>query len=219
MEGRIKTYLPSKGYGFIEGDDGKSFFFHMQDFKSATAKIEENLFVAFEETATPKGYRAKNVEIVNNIGHLAPASGFVYSKKRVPKGMDVRFSAMIQSVDKDLRTAENGLRDTARQLGGNGLINVTYSKFTESKGNYQYTVHRFRGECAVLAERRFAKKPHVAAQSEKDLEELVNAVQANFAAMREAEESEAERQRKRRQRLFWGSAIAVVGFFTLMALR
>lgn len=219
MEGRIKTFLPSKAYGFIDGDDGKSYFFHVQDFKSAPAKIEENLFVAFEEAATPKGYRAKNVDIVDSLGHFAPVTKFVYSRKRAPKGLDVRFSAMIQSVDKDLRAAEDGLRDMARQLGGNGLINVTYSKFTESKGNYQYTVHRFRGECVVLGEHRFAKEPHVAAQGEKDLEALVKTVQANVAAMREAEEREAERLRKRRRRLFWGAAIVVVGFIiALMAL-
>ncbi len=67
MKGIIKTYLSEKKYGFIKGDDGKDYFFHVNEFrdKQHISNICEEAFVTFDQQATPKGYKAKNCSLIN----------------------------------------------------------------------------------------------------------------------------------------------------------
>ena len=60
MEGTISSFLPSKGYGFLRGDDGRDYFVHHYDIIEMQVVVEGQR-VAFEESATPKGYRARRV--------------------------------------------------------------------------------------------------------------------------------------------------------------
>ena len=71
MNGTVSNVLSSKGFGFITGENGQEYFFHMsetldwhtlvQEFKtSGGGKIK----VTFEPTKSPKGPRAGNIEIV-----------------------------------------------------------------------------------------------------------------------------------------------------------
>jgi CspA family cold shock protein len=61
-EGTVKWFNDSKGFGFIEQDDGKDLFVHhsaiqAQGFKS----LEEGARVTFEVVDGPKGSAAQNV--------------------------------------------------------------------------------------------------------------------------------------------------------------
>ncbi|OIQ52036.1 cold-shock DNA-binding domain protein [Pseudodesulfovibrio hydrargyri] len=215
MEGRIKTFLPSKAYGFIEGDDGKSYFFHMQDFKPATARIEENLFVAFEETATPKGYRAKNVELIGGqIEYQEIFDGFRTSRKGKPNGTDVLFSAMVAVGDKDLDLAKRELAYMANRFGCNAVLNIVYSKETRSRGNYRYSYHNFTGECVVMSQKRFTRNRKQADQKNQEVKELLEKVDANY---REYLEEERRKQRMKSLALMVGAAVilAVILIFQL----
>lgn len=213
MEGRIKTYLPSKGYGFIEGDDKKSYFFHVQDFKSATAKIEENLFVAFEETATPKGYRAKKVELIGGqIEYQEVLDGFRRSRKGKPKGTDVLFSAMVVTGDKDLDLAKRELAYMANRFGCNAVLNIAYSKETRSSGNYRYSYHNFTGECVVLSQKRFTRNRELADQKNQEVNELLQRVDANYRQY-----LEEERRRQRMKTLFAIVGVGIILAFILIS--
>jgi CspA family cold shock protein len=62
MQGRVKWFSDSKGYGFIEKDDGGDIFVHFtgivgQGFRT----LEEGQRVEFDEEEGPKGLQAKNV--------------------------------------------------------------------------------------------------------------------------------------------------------------
>jgi len=62
LEGRIKWFSDSKGYGFIEQEDGPDVFVHfssisMEGFKT----LKEGDTVKFEVSEGPKGPQAVNV--------------------------------------------------------------------------------------------------------------------------------------------------------------
>jgi CspA family cold shock protein len=60
LTGSVKTIKRDKGYGFIAGDDGNDYFFHISELGEGLAweTIEENTPVRFEMKAAPSGARA-----------------------------------------------------------------------------------------------------------------------------------------------------------------
>lgn len=63
MEGNVKWFNRSKGYGFIEGDDGVQYFVHNSQLKE-TRFIRENDRVSFDGVETEKGKQAQNVKLM-----------------------------------------------------------------------------------------------------------------------------------------------------------
>jgi CspA family cold shock protein len=61
MKGKIKWYYTRKGYGFIQGDDGKDVFVHRTAIPMETA-LNEGDAVEFEVEASDRGPQAKNVK-------------------------------------------------------------------------------------------------------------------------------------------------------------
>ena len=61
MKGKIKWYNYRKGYGFIEGEDGKDIFVHQTAIPLGT-QLNEQDEVEFEIEDTDKGKQAKNLK-------------------------------------------------------------------------------------------------------------------------------------------------------------
>jgi len=62
-EGTVKWFDESKGFGFIEREDGDDVFVHYSEIDEEGFKtLEENERVTFEITETPKGLQAVNVQ-------------------------------------------------------------------------------------------------------------------------------------------------------------
>lgn len=62
MEGVIKWFDRKKGYGFIQGEDGKDYFVHHTSLGQGTF-VHENDAVTFEPAETERGNQAKNVVV------------------------------------------------------------------------------------------------------------------------------------------------------------
>ena len=62
MEGKVKFYNVRKGYGFIDGDDGQSYFFHITNLPMG-AKVYQDDRVSFESTQGDKGLKADNIQV------------------------------------------------------------------------------------------------------------------------------------------------------------
>ncbi|MCK4364994.1 MAG: cold shock domain-containing protein [Thermoplasmatales archaeon] len=61
MNGKVKWYNPRKGYGFIEGEDGKDIFIHRTSIPQGIFLKEEDK-VEYEIEETDKGPKAINIK-------------------------------------------------------------------------------------------------------------------------------------------------------------
>ncbi len=60
--GKVKWFNESKGYGFIESDDGKDLFVHFSEIQGEGFKtLREGQAVSFEEAMGQKGPQATKV--------------------------------------------------------------------------------------------------------------------------------------------------------------
>jgi CspA family cold shock protein len=59
--GKVKWYNETKGFGFIERDNGDDIFVHRSGLKSQYGGLEENEKVEFETKQGEKGLYAVNV--------------------------------------------------------------------------------------------------------------------------------------------------------------
>lgn len=65
MTGTVKWFNPKKGYGFVEGSDGNSYFCHYSDIMEKGFKdLRDNEPVKFNIRHDQKGSRAVNVRRV-----------------------------------------------------------------------------------------------------------------------------------------------------------
>jgi len=65
LQGTVKWFNDSKGYGFIEGENGSDVFVHFSAIQSNGFKsLAEGQRVAFEVTDGPRGKQASNVEVL-----------------------------------------------------------------------------------------------------------------------------------------------------------
>lgn len=66
MKGKVKWFNKSKGYGFIQGDDGKEYFVHWRSIKEEGYKtLIEDDDVEFKTSETEKGIQAIEVSKVS----------------------------------------------------------------------------------------------------------------------------------------------------------
>ncbi len=64
--GTVKKIASDRGFGFIQADDGKEYFFHRTGVESLAGfeSLTGGERVVFEVESSPKGPRAANIRIV-----------------------------------------------------------------------------------------------------------------------------------------------------------
>lgn len=63
MEGTVKFFNRVKGFGFVNGDDGKDYFVHFSAVKEGQY-LNEGDRVSFDGVEGDKGLKAENVELL-----------------------------------------------------------------------------------------------------------------------------------------------------------
>lgn len=88
MEGVVKSYVAEKRYGFIDGADGKSYFFHANEFtpKLDAGAVLDGALISFDPTPTPKGLAAKRLQLARSqaVEWVAPGQ-FLILREDTPK--------------------------------------------------------------------------------------------------------------------------------------
>ena len=63
MEGVVKFYNSKKRFGFISGNDGKDYFFHLSGIERGEF-VKDNDKVSFEVVEGDKGPKAEHVKVI-----------------------------------------------------------------------------------------------------------------------------------------------------------
>lgn len=64
MFGTVTKYFKEKGYGFIRGEDGNSYFIHISNLQDEY--IEKGYYVFFRPFATDRSdYNAKDISVID----------------------------------------------------------------------------------------------------------------------------------------------------------
>ncbi len=169
MIGIIKAFVNNKNFGFIKGEDGKDYFFHLSDFENGvkSSSLIDGLEVSFDETANKKGYCAKKCKLINLSeisGYIVPGSflecKFKGGKVDKVKGWDCvrRSDYVIMSMDRDPDIAKDILIERCKVVGANGMIllkrdSIRCSEAGLGSGTHYYTGHSFTAVPVFLAKK------------------------------------------------------------------
>lgn len=177
IEGVVTSFVQSKGYGFINGDDGERYFVHVNEVQYGTGLVTGQR-VTFVPTPSPKGSKATRVVpgLFPTPIYVEPDS-FIWSKGGPPRGMEaVLITGTGWGKANDPNEARQILANQARKFGANAVLNVTMDKWTEGQllSNYCSTMHRYSGEFAVVKVVSTSSDPEVIAQAEKEMQALTD---------------------------------------------
>ena len=156
--GFVKSFLPSKGYGFISGEDGRDYFFHGRDVIGGARPIGvlDGLQVVFEPGVTAKGYRAYRVrfeDVPDGKFYEVPRE-FLVSKLSEIKGWEIVRSCdwiVVASGRGDPLEVKEQAKRLAASVGANGLTDLEYAREKGHEGNYIFTLHVVTGRPVFLA--------------------------------------------------------------------
>ena len=165
MIGTVTSYLSDKNYGFIKGEDGKDYFFHDSSLKDKKDinKLCEDLILEFEQKATPKGYSALNISLLDNnitLKYNLPDTVYI-SKKDGIKGWEVIEESdwiITGTSSESSHSAKEDLINKANLIGANAIFYTHYYKTTGSeagtgKGIHHFTIHNYAGRAMNIGKK------------------------------------------------------------------
>lgn len=172
VEGVVKSFVAAKGFGFIDGADGRSYWFHRDQFSPPLGDVDtlDGALVVFDPTPSPKGYVAKRLSLARE-----QATEWIISDEfAFVRGDEPRRGRVVAVTSGDISERGAGspdsvkaaLKAAATSFGANALLDFRYEKSTGANGNYRYTVHIFSGSPAVLAEPKMSSDLERVANSE-----------------------------------------------------
>lgn len=154
MRGEVVSYVSGKRYGFINGSDGESYFFHSSNLMGQCneSPLTRGAVVEFEPVSTPKGLAAKSISVQPAI--MAPQmTRFIMTRSCRPKYGDVIVEVPVKTrFFKDPNEGRQHLKALAGAIGGNAILSLIVIKKTFSSGNYNYSMHSFQANIALVYE-------------------------------------------------------------------
>ena len=218
MKGKVVSYISTKKYGFITGDDGESYFLHFSSLldKANENKLVKGVIVEFDPTPTPKGMSAKKVK-VPEVHFKKQLTEFFITKKSQPKyGKIEKSHSLSTRFFKDPNEGREHIKQLAIKSGCNAILNQSFEKDTFSSGNYQYTVHAFKGDFALVAEQSPCENKKIELDSYKEFQDLISKFDEKF---KEVKEIEDEARKKQFETSYTGCLIFIgIFLFILIAI-
>jgi cold shock CspA family protein len=178
MHGTVSSFLEQKKFGFIDGEDGNTYFVHASDIRNRLT-ITRSQQVEFEPATSPKGLKARNVvpgAIPEKI-YVSP-DRFIMTRDGFVRGYDVVavVSADCWGEGNDPNVARDELKAVAVRLGANAVVNLSLEKSTVSQGcsNYRYTMHHFSGTAVIVKRGDFSSDPDTIEMSKAQMDWIAN---------------------------------------------
>lgn len=167
VTGAVNHYIPAKQSGFIDGDDGVSYYFRKDAVRSGKDPVAGQN-VAFEAHSTPKGARAKAIDLGPlPFEVMLPPDEFIMTKLSSVKGYEVT-QVIARDIIGEFRgpdEARNYLKSEAIRVGANAVINLQVTARKMQEGNYIYTMHRAQGDAVVVMRREWTNDLEIIADA------------------------------------------------------
>lgn len=196
MKGRVVSYVTTKKYGFVTGDDGETYFLHFSDLfnKFDEEKLIKGVRVEFEPIPTPKGLSAKKVK-VPEVHFKKKLTKFFVSRKSLPKyGCVVNSHSISTRFFKDLNEGREHIKHLAMKSGCNAILELSFERDTFSDDNYHYTVHAFKGKFALVVEMIPCDNAQIQLDSHRSIEELSLSFDEKFKEVKAIEDNARVKQ-------------------------
>lgn len=219
MRGVIRSYVEEKSYGFIDGEDGQSYYFHQNETDTSQGQIRIGSVVGFDPTPAKRGLKAKKVVVSQARGVLyVEPETFVSSKTSTASGY-VTYH-VLDEIETEHKTspdeARNEIVEICATLGANAVLNLAYKRATSQSGNYVYSTHAFSGRPAIIAREVPTDNMEAIQGSAKRMNDLRDRSLVMYDKYMRFLEKD-RRQREKLSRIYGSLAvIAVVVFFLIL---
>lgn len=219
MKGKVVSYVRNKKFGFVNGDDGESYFLHFSTLlnKADENKLIKGVVIEFDPTPSPKGLAAKKVK-VPEVFFKDQLVSFFTSKNNQPKHGKVELRNTINTrFFKDPNKGREHITKLAKEAGYNAILNLGFEKNTFADGNYNYTVHAFKGDFALVTEKIPCDTKEQEAKSEASLKSQLEQTAVKFKA---TYDQESEARRKQLEKNYTGCLVilTIIVFIALFVV-
>ena len=152
VSGIVRSFSADKGFGFVAGDDGQSYFLHIKDIAGGEIPVDGQR-VTFDPMPTPKGYSAKAATLgMAPVEILVNPDRFTLTKEDELRGLEIRWYVTKAYGDsRNPQEARSLLEQVARRHGGNAVVNLKTTSYTDGSvfSNYRFTIHRAEGQVVI----------------------------------------------------------------------
>lgn len=216
MKGKIISYIAAKKFGFVEGDDGESYFLHVSSLidQDNEEKLVKDVVVEFEPTPTPKGLAAKQVH-VPEVFFKKQLVRFFTAKSHQPKyGMVAARQPFATRFFEDANAGRRHIKQLAVEAGCNAILNTTFKKVTEKNSDgEEVTLHSFSGDFALVTENSPCANEVLSDESDAEIAQLVAGFEKQFKRINKVESLAKNNQQKR-----FNTTLIAVGVVILAAV-
>lgn len=169
MKGIVIRFFTDKNYGFIEGENGKTYFLHPSKLLSSPDKdaLTVGVTLEFDELVTVKGLQAINIELKQTTAKYELYFGVKSSRSSSIEDYEILDSSIwyvTGSSRGDPKSAKAAMHYKARELGANAVLDYRYFSTTGSEsgtspgGVHHFTIHNYRGRVALIGRRSLEGK-------------------------------------------------------------
>lgn len=216
MKGKIISYIAAKKFGFIDGEDGESYFLHVTSLidPNNEDKLVKDVVVEFEPTPTPKGLAAKQVH-VPEVFFKKQLVKFFTAKSNQPKyGMVAARQSFATRFFEDANEGRRHIKQLAVEAGCNAILNTTFEKIVRKNSTgEEVTMHSFKGDFALVTENSPCANESLSKESDAEIAQLVVGFNQQFKRINKAETLAKNGQSKR-----FNSTLLAAGVVILAAI-
>lgn len=220
MKGKVISYIPAKKFGFIQGEDGESYFLHITSLldKDNESKLVKDVEVEFIATETPKGLAAKEVH-VPEVFFKKQLVKFFTAKSNQPKyGQVAARHSFTTQFFADANQGRRHIKQLAADSGANAVLNTSSEKMLVKTSDGEQEMHSFSGDFALVTENCPCETVELSAQSDAEVASMVSQFDKQFKRIASSEKQMINKQDRTFNPMLLAGAVVLLGaIFAVMS--